>query len=63
MRGLDIHKTIHDSVIKLTLDLRVCFISSYLTADKLFPVNPRAITSLPKMSLLFEAKKHACIDH
>ena len=36
--------------------LRVGFINSHLTADKLFTVNPRAITDLPKMSLLLEAK-------
>ena len=28
----------------------------HLIADKLFPVNPRAITGPPKMSLLLEAK-------
>ena len=27
-----------------------------MTVDKLFPVNPRAITGPPKMSLLLEAK-------
>ena len=32
------------------------FISYHLTADKLFPVNPRAITGPPKMSLLLDAK-------
>ena len=56
MRGLDIHKNIPVSVIKLTLGLRVGFISSHLTANKLFPVNPRVITGPPKMSLLLEAK-------
>ena len=56
MRGLDIHKNIPVSVTKLTLGLRVSFISSHLTANKFFPVNPRAITGLPKMSLLLEAK-------
>ena len=56
MRGLDIHKNSSVSVTKLTLGLRVGFISSHLTANKLFPVNPKAITSSPKMSLLFEAK-------
>ena len=56
MRGLDIHKNSPVSVTKLTLSLRVCFISSQLTANKLFPVNPRAITGPPKMSLLLEAK-------
>ena len=56
MRGLNVHKNMPVSVTKLTLSLRVGFISSYLTADKLFPVNPRAITGPPKMSLLLEAK-------
>ena len=32
------------------------FISSHLTVNKLFPVNPKAITGPPKMSLLLEAK-------
>ena len=56
MRGLNVHKNIHVSITKLTLGLRVGFISSYLIADKLFQVNPRAITGPPKMSLLLEAK-------
>ena len=43
------------SGIKLMLGLRVGFISSHLTADKLFPVNPRVNTGPPKMSLLHEA--------
>ena len=45
MWGLDIHK-----------NSPVCFISSRLTVNKLFPVNLRAITGPPKMSLLLEAK-------
>ena len=56
IRGLDIHKNSPVSVTKLTLGLWVGFISSHLTANKLFPVNPRAITGPPKMSLLLEAK-------
>ena len=56
MRGLNIHENIPVSIIKLTLGLRVGFISSHLTAAMLFPVNPRAITGPPKMSLLLEAK-------
>ena len=56
MRGLDIHKNIPVSVTKLTLGLRVGFISSNLTVDKLFPVNPRAITGPPMMSLLLKGK-------
>ena len=51
------HKNISVSVTKLPFDLRVGFISSHLTADKLFPVNPRAITGPPKMSLLLEDKR------
>ena len=57
MRGLDIHKNIPVSVTKLTLDLRVGFVSSHLTVDKLFPVNSRAISGTLKMSLLLEAKR------
>ena len=38
------------------LGLRVGFISSPLTVDKFFPVNPIAITDPPKMSLLLEAR-------
>ena len=34
----------------------VGFISSHLTADKLYPVNPRPITGPLKMSLLLEVK-------
>ena len=56
MRGLNVHKNIPASITKLTLGLRLGFISSHLIADKLFPVNPRAITGPPKMSLLLEAK-------
>ena len=56
MRGLDIYKNSPVSVTKLTFDLRVGFISSHLTADKLFPGNPTAITGPPKMSLLLAAK-------
>ena len=52
MRGEDIHNNIPVSVTKLTLGLRVGCISSHLTADKLFPVNQRAIMGLPTMSLL-----------
>ena len=44
------------SINKLMLGLRVRFISSHLTADKVFLVNPRAITGSPKTSLLLEAK-------
>ena len=56
MRGLNIHKNIPVSITKLTLGLRVGLISSHLTEDKLFPVNTRAITGPPKMSLLLEEK-------
>ena len=56
MRGLNVRKNIPVSITKLTLGLRVGLISSQLIGDKLFPVNPRAITGPPKMSLLLEAK-------
>ena len=56
MRGLHVHKNIPVSVTKLILSLWIGFISSHLIVDKLFPVNPRAITGLPKISLLLEAK-------
>ena len=58
MRGLDIHKDLPVSVTKLTLGLQVglILISSHLTVDKLFPVNPRAIMSQLNMSLLLETK-------
>ena len=53
---MNIHKNITVSDTKLTLFLQVVFISSKLTADKLFPVNPRAIKGPPLMGLLREAK-------
>ena len=53
---VDIHKNGPVSITKQTLGLRVGFISSHLTGNKLFPVNPRAITGNPKMSLLLMAK-------
>ena len=56
MRGLNVHKNIPVSITKLMLGLRVGFISSHLTLDKLFPVNPRVIMGPPKMSLLLKAK-------
>ena len=56
MRALNIHENIPLSITKLTLGLRVGFISSHLIVDKLFQTNPRAITGPPKMSLLLEAK-------
>ena len=56
MRRLGIHQNIPVSGTKLTIGLRVGFIGSHLTLDKLFPVNPRAITGPPKMSFLLEAK-------
>ena len=54
--GLGVHKNIPVSNTKLTLGLRVGFVSSHLTEDKLFLVNARAITGPPKMSLLLEVK-------
>ena len=56
MRRLGIHKNIPVSGTNLMLGLQVGFLSSHLTADKLFPVNPRAIMGPLKMSLLLEAK-------
>ena len=56
MRGLEVHENIDVSDTELMLGLRVFFISSDLTANKLFPTNPRAITGPPKMRLLLEAK-------
>ena len=56
MRGLNFHKNIPVTITELTLGLRVGSISSHLIVDKLFPVNQRAITGPPKMSLLLEAK-------
>ena len=56
MSGLNVHENIPVSITKLMLSLRVGFISSYLIADKLFPVNPKATTGPPRISLLLEAK-------
>ena len=61
MRGLNVHKNIPVSITKLTLGLWIGFISSPLLANKLFPVNPRAITGPPKMTLLLEAKSMAAL--
>ena len=61
MRGMNIHKNILVSVTKLTLGLRVDFISSHLTVDKLFPVHPTAITCPLKMNLLSEAKRMSAL--
>ena len=54
--GHGIHKNIYVSNTKVMLGLRVGFISSHSTADKLFLVNLRAFMGPPKMSLLHEAK-------
>ena len=56
MMGLNVHKNTPVFTTNLTLSLRVVFISCHLITDKLFPINPRAITGPPKMSLLLEAK-------
>ena len=53
---MKIHKNVPDSVTKLMFGHRVGFISSHLTMDKPFPVNPIAIMGQLKMSLLLEAK-------
>ena len=57
MRGLDVHENIDVSDTKLTLGLRVCFVSTDLTANKLFPINPRAITGPPKMRIVLEVEQ------
>ena len=51
MRGLSVFSV---SGTSLALGLRVGFFSSHLTSDKLFPVELRAITSPPNLSLLLE---------
>ena len=56
MRGLKFHQNIAVSITKLSLSLGVGFISSHLIADKLFPINLRAITGPLKMSFLLEAR-------
>ena len=56
MRGLDVHENIDVSDTKLMLGLRVCFICSDLTVNKLFPINPRVVTGPPKRSLLLEVE-------
>ena len=59
MRRLGIHKNIPVTDTKLNLGLLIGFISSHLTADKHFPVNPRAITGPLKMGLMRQAKSMA----
>ena len=61
MKGLDAHENIDVSDTKLMLGLRVCFIISDLTANKLFPINQRAITGPPKMSLLLEVESTSAL--
>ena len=61
MRGLDVHENIDVSDTKLMFGLRVCFISSDLTANKLFLINPRAVTGPPKMSLLLEVESTSAL--
>ena len=56
MRGLDVYQNLDVSDTKLMLCPRVCFNSSDLTVNKLFPINPRAVTGPPKMSLLLEVE-------
>ena len=56
MRRLGIHKNNPVSGTKLMLGLRVGFICSDLTPDKLFSVNQREITGPQKISLLLEAE-------
>ena len=61
MNGLDVHENIDVSDTKLMLGLRVCFISSDLKVNKLFPINPRAVTGPPKMSLLLEVESTSAL--
>ena len=61
MRGMDVHENINIFDTKLMLGLRVCFISSDLTANKLFPINPRTIMGPPKMSLLLEVESMSAL--
>ena len=61
MRGLDVHENIDVSATKLMLGLRVCFIISDLTANKLFPIIPRTIRGPPKMSLLLEVESTSAL--
>ena len=57
-----IHKNIPVPDTILRLRLRGDFISSHSTEDKLFPVNPRATTDPPKMSLPLEAKSMPALE-
>ena len=61
MRGMDVLENIDVSDTKLMLGLRVCFICSDLTANKLFPNNPRAVTGPPKVSLLLEVESTSAL--
>ena len=61
MRGLDVHENIDVSNTKLMLGVRVCFISSDRTVNKLFPINLRAVTGPPTMSLLLEVKSTSAL--
>ena len=61
MMGLDVHENIDVSDTKLMLGLQVCFISSDSTVNKLFPINPRAVTGRPKMSLLLEVESTSAL--
>ena len=61
MRGLDVHENTDVCDTKPMLGLRVCFNSSDLTANKLFPINPRAVTGPPKMSLLLQVESTSAL--
>ena len=54
MRALDLQNNVPNADKKLTLGLRVDFVSCRLAANELLPVNSRAITGPSKMSLLLE---------
>ena len=60
-KGLDIHKDISVVITEQTLSLLVGFISLDLAADKLFPVDQRAITGAPKKRLLLEAQSRPAL--
>ena len=56
MGTLGVHQNIPASNTKLTHSLGIYSIGPPLVIDKLIPVNARAITSLPEMSLLLEVE-------
>ena len=57
MRALGVHQNIPASDTKLTPSLGIYYMSHPLVMDEPIRVNPRAITSPPKMSLLLEVER------